>query len=264
MKILIDGDILCYQAASPSAIWRSGNIYFKGKPVEGDAVRVLSDPAKQTIQNQLKSMVKEIVDNIEERFTVTGVEIYLKGDGSNYRTAFCNEVKYKENRGEKPRLLEYARQVLSKISQTTYADDQEADDLLGIRQCELGQNSIIVSKDKDLLTIPGFNYNPYHRRIFNIPEEDADRNFYSQILTGDRADNIPGIYGIGPVKAAKLLKDARTPKSMLKIVLQAYEASGLGKYEALNSVDERGKLLRIRRSPGEVWSARGVLICDGE
>jgi hypothetical protein len=114
----------------------------------------------------------------------------------------------------------------------------EADDLIAIRAEQLGMdNCIIVSPDKDLNTIPGlhFDYNrkpskevdEYGNRIQNpmrgmyeISIQEAEYNFYIQMLTGDKADDIEGLAGIGPVKAAKILDGSTDLK---KSTIDAYK-----------------------------------------
>ena len=76
------------------------------------------------------------------------------------------------------------------------------------------------------------------------------RNFYKQILTGDRIDNIQGLHGIGPKKAEKALADCGNEQEMYEVVCQMYEKHD----ETLQRVIENGKLLWLRRVPNQVWS----------
>jgi 5'-3' exonuclease len=66
------------------------------------------------------------------------------------------------------------------------------------------------------------------------------------LLTGDGVDNIPGLKGIGPKKAAKILKDCVTEQELYKAVLEAYD----GNVEYLT---EQGQLLWLRREKGQLW-----------
>jgi 5'-3' exonuclease len=47
--------------------------------------------------------------------------------------------------------------------------------------------------------------------------------FYNQILTGDRADNIIGLYRVGPVKATKMLSEAKTEQDLWEACVKAYD-----------------------------------------
>ena len=79
-----------------------------------------------------------------------------------------------------------------------------------------------------------------------VTEEQAIRNFYLQILTGDKVDNIIGLAGIGPVKSKKLLVDCNTELEMYEAVLKAYDGD-----EA--RVLENARLLWILREEKQVW-----------
>ena len=63
----------------------------------------------------------------------------------------------------------------------------------------------VVGIDKDLLQIPGNHYNFVKRELRFVDDDEAHLLLMRQCLTGDSADNIPGIRGIGPKKADKLL-----------------------------------------------------------
>lgn len=90
------------------------------------------------------------------------------------------------------------------------ADGMEADDLVSIwahESKEMDVDYIICGIDKDLKQIPGHHYN-FNKRIFDeVNEDQANMCLMLQCLTGDTSDNIPGIKGIGPKKAEKILKD---------------------------------------------------------
>ena len=59
----------------------------------------------------------------------------------------------------------------------------------------------------------------------------ADRYFYSQVLTGDTADNYKGCPKVGPVKAEKILDKAEG--DYWPAVVEAFEKAGLGVDDAL-------------------------------
>ena len=52
----------------------------------------------------------------------------------------------------------------------------------------------------------------------------GDMFFYSQMLTGDSVDNIPGLRGCGPAKAYKVLKDCKNEQDLFEAVQWEYEA----------------------------------------
>ena len=126
-------------------------------------------------------------------------------------------------------------------------ENQEADDAIGIRAYSLGENDyIICSIDKDLDNLRGHHYNFVKNERYYITESQAIKNFYRQLLTGDRTDNIPGLAGIGPKKAEKILKDCNTEEELYKAVLKAYK-------DDVDYLTEQGQLLWIRRKENELW-----------
>lgn len=64
------------------------------------------------------------------------------------------------------------------------------------------EKTVICTKDKDLDMISGLHYNwTKDKEPYEVSEQQALKAFYSQLLTGDRVDNIQGIKGIGNKKA---------------------------------------------------------------
>jgi len=127
-------------------------------------------------------------------------------------------------------------------------ETQEADDAIGIRAYSMGEEDyIICSIDKDLDNLRGKHYNFVKNEAYYVTEEQAIKNFYRQLLTGDRVDNIPGLSGIGPKKAEKILEGCVTEEELFKAVSQAYKGD-------LDYLTEQGQLLWIRRKDGELWT----------
>ena len=143
----------------------------------------------------------------------------------NFRKDFW--PSYKENRTGKPspKLLPVCKKILTATEKTVTRPRLEADDIIGIG---MGSKTMIgVSLDKDLMTCPGWFWNPEKMDFPKLVSvETADYWFHKQWLMGDSTDNIPGVPKIGKVKADKLLKDLpaanRTP-----LVMKTYEEKGL-------------------------------------
>ena len=81
----------------------------------------------------------------------------------------------------------------------------EGDDVMGILHTENSDTTVIVSSDKDMLTIPGRVYNPRHGEIVEVSLNEANYNWLTQTLTGDSTDGYGGCPRVGKVKAAKAL-----------------------------------------------------------
>jgi len=107
---------------------------------------------------------------------------------------------------------------------TLRLDGYEADDLMGtlaVKSREEGRPCFIISGDKDLLQFAGDGVGIIKLDKGNIIEMHRDDVFEDRgvwpeqivdylSLIGDSADNIPGVAGIGPKTAAKLLQDYQT------------------------------------------------------
>ena len=132
--------------------------------------------------------------------------------------------KYKAHRPETPRELvrqmPHVREMVSAFNIKIFeAPGYEADDLLGTvakKAASEGMNVFIVTGDKDMLQLVGDGikiYDPmkdkildeeYVKERFNVgPERITD----FMALTGDVADNIPGIKGVGEKTAKELLSE---------------------------------------------------------
>ena len=137
---------------------------------------------------------------------------------NNFRNKFPSVIPYKGNRADLPK--PYWKDVIIKDFFNDGPkiglerdNDLEADDLIGIAATE-GKTfirPIIASVDKDLNTIPGVHVNWDKESVYWVDEELARMNFYKQVLTGDAADNIVGIKGIGDRRASKILDSLANP-----------------------------------------------------
>lgn len=140
-------------------------------------------------------------------------ELHLTGK-TNFRNDVAITAPYKGNRkAEKPVHYHLLRTYLEASWDASVSCDMEADDVLAIRATELGEDSVIVSLDKDLDQVAGWHYNFAKKQLYKIDEAEGLFKFYKQMLTGDRVDNIVGVRGIGDKKAEKLL-EGKTEQEM--------------------------------------------------
>ena len=98
----------------------------------------------------------------------------------------------------------------------------EADDLIASYSHQLSNNGYsvkIIGIDKDLMQLVGDNVSIFDPiKLKNIHSADVIEKYgvlpsqmvYFQALVGDASDNIPGVEGIGPVTASKLIKEYQT------------------------------------------------------
>ena len=220
MKALVDADILVYRFGFAS----------EGDPAEFALARL-----------------SEFLDNLYIELAVDEVWGYLTGKG-NFRNEIAVTAPYKGTRvADKPYHFQLLREYMERAWGFEVVDGMEADDAIGIEAYRNEvEETIIVSIDKDLNMIRGHHFNFVKEEKYFVTEEDAIRNFYLQILTGDKVDNIIGLHGIGPVKSKKMLADCSNEVEMYEAVLKAYDGD-----EA--RVLENARLLWILREEKQVW-----------
>lgn len=166
-------------------------------------------------------------------------ELHLTGK-TNFRNDVAVTVPYKGNRkSEKPVHYHLLREYLELSWGAHVSENMEADDMLAIRATELGERSVIVSLDKDLDQVAGWHYNFVKKTLYHMTAEEGLFKFYKQMLTGDRIDNIVGVYGIGEKKAEKLLA-GKTEHEMWDVCVEL-----LG----LDRAVENAHLLYMLRTP---------------
>lgn len=137
------------------------------------------------------------------------ITIYFTGSG-NFRKDLFPQYKAHRKKVRKPAGYAALKAEINKSWTSVVEDGLEADDLIGMahtRALGLGLTSLIVSEDKDFNTIPGWRYNPEKDQFSHISPEDADRNWLLQTMIGDRTDGYPGLEGVGPVSAERLLRE---------------------------------------------------------
>ena len=223
-KVLVDGDIVAYRAA-----FSTQDLFPE------DAV----------------SKVDELMDYILTETLMfpdpNDYEVFLTGSG-NFRYDIAKSFPYKGNRKstEKPIHLPVAREHLITNYKASVSEGEEADDLIAIAATKYGPETIVASVDKDMLQLPCKHFNFTKGEWHDVTEFEGTKFFYKQILTGDRADNIMGLYKVGPVKAEKIVKDCKTEEELWDAVLNAYDGN-------IERVVENARLLWLRRKEGEVW-----------
>ena len=200
-------------------------------------------------------LVETLEDMVYLHLKADSYEAFLTGK-NNYRYEIAKTVPYKGNRkdAKKPKHYDALRECMVTRLGAVVVDGQEADDEVAIRMTKEPDQYLLVGVDKDLRQIPGWHHNPVKAKTEYIDEFSAYKNFCLQLLTGDRVDNIPGLEGIGPVKAAKALKDAKTKEDLLRAVWKAYQE----KEHGIEYLTEQGQLLWLRRYEGELWQPSGV------
>lgn len=225
-KVLVDGDIVAYRAAFAT-----------------------QDLTSKDAENKVDDLMYFILDEtIELPFPAPHeYQTYLTGS-TNFRFDIAKSYPYKGNRKatEKPKYLGAARQYMIDSYSAIVSVEEEADDLISKSAAALGYDCVVASIDKDMLQLPCWHFNFGRNEWVKVTPFEGTKFFYHQILTGDRADNIIGIRGIGPKKADKLLQDCHTELDMWGVVVNSYEGD-------TERIIENARLLWLRRQDNELW-----------
>lgn len=143
--------------------------------------------------------------------------------------------QYKLNRKDNPdrknikRQMKIAKRLLNSlgISVLYNTDGNEADDLMASLALNFKGSVVISTTDKDLCQVVRKNV-----AILRKGEFITNQNFYSVYgfkpsqfrdylcLMGDNSDNVPGIYGVGPAKAKKIINEIGSISSFFNNVVK--------------------------------------------
>jgi 5'-3' exonuclease len=260
MLALVDGDEVLYRAgfSSERNIYYvpEGDTYFrfryKGEiDVEGDVITQKEVDSEAIAIHNLNNTLYRYLEGFEYDDYI----IYLGGK-NNFRHDIATILPYKGNRKDssKPVHYDFLKDYLVNKYIIEYIEGMESDDGLSIAQWKAfrqGEDSCIVTQDKDLNMVPGWHHNPVKDVTFNLSEEEAMKFFYVQLLTGDSTDNIPGMFRItGKMATAKLknkIKGMDDELDMYEQVLTCYEGD-------VKIVTEIGRLLWMKQDKDKDWN----------
>lgn len=188
MKLLLDGDIVAYQMSASVE-----------QEIEWDTDR-------WTLNADIADAMDKVnffIEGLTKKFNPDAI-IFTFSDKENFRKDVL--PTYKGNRKtRKPVCYKGLVNKLESLYVSYRFPRIEADDTMGILATRYPGEYTIVTIDKDLKQIPGQVYEWNKDILHDISQEEADKFFYIQCLTGDTTDNYPGLKGVGPVGAAKLL-----------------------------------------------------------
>ena len=192
----------------------------------------------QTDLKEAKAIFQRTLQDICETLDTANF-ILCFSDRDNFRKDVLPSYKGGRKKVRKP--CGYKAAV--KWAQDTYMWHSEpmleADDVMGILATAPDSKGIIVSDDKDMLTLPAKLYRPVSGEHHDTTLAEADRMFLTQSLTGDSTDGYYGCPKIGAVTAAKVLG----PQPHWNLVVAAYLKAGLTAADAL----QQARCARILR-----------------
>lgn len=225
MKALLDSDIYAYRAAAACE----------------------NEDELQAVRSVDSLIINTLMCGVDKCGYVDEWKLFLTGKG-NFRNDIAVTAPYKGNRADKvkPKHLAALRKHLMQEWKADMSEGQEADDSIAIEATKLGDDGVIVSLDKDLDQVAGWHYNFVKREAYYITENVGLLRLYMQILTGDAADNIIGIRGVGNIKAKKMLEEAVDETELFQRCVEAYDGNE-------DRVVENAHLLFLRRHEGQTW-----------
>lgn len=246
--LLVDGDIVAYRTACM-------------KDEEGNLLTYQAATSK----------IDSWLSWLKEHLMADTLEVFLTGE-LNFRRSIYPAYKDNRDPSARPDLLDPLKGYLTENYDAVTKEGLEADDLLGLATWkeDPDERRIIVSIDKDFQQIPGLLYNPskMEEGVREISLLDADQYFYTQWLTGDSTDGYPGVPGVGPKKAAKIIKRSLDEAAAMDLdyhsviqaaILEEYKFHSLSKEFALS----QARCARILR-PGEFDYANGTVKLWGQ
>ena len=206
--LLIDGNSITFRAFY--ALYRQLDNFVSPEGLHTNAI--------YTFKNMLDSILKQLEP--------TNILVAFDAGKVTFRTKMYQE--YKGGRQKTPNelieQLPFVREMLTDLGITSYELDQyEADDIIGTmakKGEEAGYEVAIVTGDKDLTQLASAKttvyitkvgvgeleaYTPEHMEEVNgvTPTEFIDM----KALMGDNSDNYPGVTGVGPKTASKLIQE---------------------------------------------------------
>lgn len=205
MKCLIDSDSVAFATAASS---------------ENEELWVA--------QSRCDDMVRRILDATQ----ADEYELWLTGD-NNFRYNIYPEYKAHRKKQYIPQWYAPLKDYLKEAWQANVSDGCEADDMVGVRQCEAKPNTTIIAHiDKDINMIPGWHYHWGITRLgkvvrapetYEVTDEEALYNFYYQLIVGDNGtDNIKGVRGAGHKKAEQLLREFTSEEERYHAISDLY------------------------------------------
>jgi 5'-3' exonuclease len=252
MQPLIDADVLVYECGfAAETAWKGEN-----KGIDVDAFPPPFDRVADLLDNRVANTCAIVGATAPPILFLTGK--------TNFRYGLAKRQPYKDGRGKKPYHYKNVLAYIKGKYDYRLTEGLEADDLMAIEQTQRMEETIICTRDKDLRQVPGWHYGwelgsqpqfgpqlvaPIGRISLSKDRKKVRGEgilfFYSQCLTGDQVDSIPGLPRCGPVKAYQILEKSTTEEEAFRSVLSAYRE----KYEqeAETELLEQGRLLHMTR-----------------
>ena len=221
MILLVDADSLVFASC------------YKPKEEEGSFFENIED-----VILKFDETFQRVVNELSELYDVTEVLVFNDSRG-NFRKLITKKYKANRTGQNKPPLLSEIHKHVTNTYKGIQGCGMETDDLVAAHWKSLsdiyGRDKVmIVSIDKDYLQFPALIYKYNRKEVLDISKYDALKNFYTQMIVGDTADNVNYFKGKGIKFAQKYYEDCDTKfqftKRLYLLFKEKYKSKAKEKY----------------------------------
>ncbi|BAK53008.1 DNA polymerase [Bacillus phage SP-10] len=273
MRLLIDANNIAYRADKTQHLTTKqgesvGAIY--------GVIQMLNSyvkPSDSTYKNHIMDALKPYVSDIEKGFTSvvtcwdvgkSAFRLKLYPDYKGQREIRRAE-KTEEEKEEFRRLIEQMNILRDSLPifgvKSLSLPGWEADDLIYTTTQLSTEPCVVVSTDADMLQLVSENvfvWQPFKSVLYTLDNFEeltgVKKDVYLQMrtLVGDSSDNIPGIHGIGPKTAAKLLNEYGSLEGIIKNHAELMKKKTTARiFENIEILDRNDALMNMNRIPFE-------------
>lgn len=195
---IIDLDSVAYTIFHPNKVLDDAGI-----PLRENSKFVYVDKT----EDEIIQSCDEVMTSILNTSKCKGYIAYIKGKNTTSSRKVVYP-EYKANRNtEQPKHWEFVKELLISKWGAIEVNNIEVDDAVNITRLDINKtfgDSFICALDKDLLSLEGTHYNWRTEKWVIIDKINADRLFWTDMVTGQTGDNIKGIPGCGIKYVEKL------------------------------------------------------------
>ena len=243
--LLLDSDSIIYIFAYRYKAYYDKNILLQKEELPSELIL-------EQLEKDINSYINYILSSTNSRYYLgllgeSKSAVLLEGElDTCFRYGVCKTFNYKSKRTSQEYVSFWKPYIynilIDKLKFVEVVRSIEVDDMLAIlnnTKLKDDYKIIIAGQDKDLLQIPTTHFNYVKGEFINANEESdliltkskltgyGYKLLYAQCITGDTADNIPGIKSLGPVAAYKALHSCQTEEEAKKIVIDLYLSKNL-------------------------------------
>lgn len=197
---VMDCDSIIYTAFHPKKVLDENN-----EPVRKDNKFVYEEKTEEEIIESCDDVMHMILTNCNATHYIA----YVKGLHTIKHRVEVNPL-YKANRSsEPPKNWNLCKNYLIEKWGVIEAHNYEVDDYVNVTRLTL-KDAFIVAIDKDLLSLEAkdkMHYNWRKNEWIDVSKFVAERIFWSDMIIGQKGDNLTGIPGKGEAYVKKLFND---------------------------------------------------------